>query len=76
MFHSVGNSPEGYQKGRPIRLSARAKYPPKIHVWGGIFAWGATPIVMFTGTLIATRYTSNLDAAMVPFIQKYYPAGL
>ena len=30
---------------------------------------GATPIAMFTGILIITRYTRILDAALVPFIQ-------
>lgn len=61
------------KKGQPIRLAARAKHPPKIHVWGGISSRGATPIVIFTGTLIATRYTRILDAALVPFIDKHFP---
>jgi hypothetical protein len=34
---------------------------------------GATPIAMFTGILIPTRYTRILDAALVPFIQQHYP---
>ena len=63
------------KKGQPVRLASRPKHPPKIHAWGGISAWGATPIAIFTGTLIATRYTRILDAALVPFIQQYYPAG-
>ena len=61
------------KKGQPIRLTGRPKHPPKIHVGGGISARGATPIVIFTGTLIATRYTRILDAALVPFIQQHYP---
>lgn len=67
-----------YQKqGQPIRLAGRHKHPPKIHVWGGggESARGATPIVIFTGTLIVTRYTRILDAALVPFIQQHYPEG-
>jgi len=63
------------KKGKPIRLSARPKHRPKIHVWGGISARGATPIVIFTGTLIATQYTRILEAAVVPFIQRCYPTG-
>ena len=65
-----------YQKrGQPIRLARVPKHPPKIHVWGGISARGATPIVMFTGILIATRYTRILDAALVPFLKQHYPDG-
>ena len=63
------------KKGHPVRLTARPKHPPKIHLWGGISARGATSIVMFTGTLIATRYTRILDAALRPFLQRHYPNG-
>ena len=63
------------RKGHPVRLAARPKHLPKIHVWGGISARGATSIVMFTGTLIATRYTRILDAALRPFLQRHYPNG-
>lgn len=62
-------------KKKKIRLSAKEQHPPKIHMWGGTYSWGATPIVILTRTLIATRYTRILDAAVVPFIQKYYPTG-
>ena len=61
------------KKGQPVRLAARPKHPPKVHVWGGISARGATSVVIFTGTLIATRYTRILDSALVPFIKKHYP---
>ena len=63
------------KKGHPVHLAGRPKHPPKIHVWGGISSRGATPIVMFTGTLIATRYTRILDAALLPFIHQHYPNG-
>ena len=63
------------KKGHPVRLTARPKHPPKIHLWGGISARGATSIVMFTGTLIATRYTRILDAVLRPFLQRHYPNG-
>jgi len=55
--------------------SWKTETPPKIHVWGGISARGATPTVMFTGTLRATRYTRILDAALVPFLEHHYPDG-
>jgi len=65
-----------YQKrGQPIRLAGRPKHPPKIQVWRGISARGATPTVMFTGTLTATRYMRILDAAVVPFLEHHYPDG-
>lgn len=65
-----------YQKeGHPVRLAARPKHPPKIQVWGGISTRGATPIVIFTGNLIATRYTRILDAALLPFLEQHYPDG-
>ena len=41
-----------------------------MHVWGGISARGATSVVIFTGTLIATRIR---DSALVPFITNHYP---
>ena len=63
------------KKGHPVHLAGRPKHPPKIHVWGGISSRGATPIVMFTETLIATKYTRILDAALLPFIHQHYPDG-
>ena len=39
------------KKSHPVHLAGRPKHPPKIHVWGGISSRGATPIVMFTGTI-------------------------
>ena len=39
------------KKDHPVHLAERPKQPPKIHVWGGISSRGATPIVMFTGTI-------------------------
>ena len=62
-----------YQKtGQPVWLAARPKHPPKVHVWGGISARGATSVVIFIGTLISTRYTRILDSALVPFIENHY----
>ena len=61
------------KKGHPVHLAGRPKHPQKIHVCGGISPRGATPIVMFTGTLIATRYTRILDASLLPFKNSVIP---
>lgn len=63
------------KKGEPLQYAARPKHPPSVHVWGGISSRGATPIVIFTGVLIATRYTRILDAALLPFLSKHFPTG-
>ena len=44
------------KKKTPRRLKYRHKHPPKIHVWGGISKQGATHLVMFGGTMNATKY--------------------
>ena len=51
----------------------RLKHPPKIHIWGGISARGATNVVMFSGIMNATRYTDILSAGLVPFLEEVYP---
>ena len=61
------------KKGLQPLYAAKAKHPLKVHVWGGISSRGATPIVFFTGTLIATRCTRILDAALLPFLMEYFP---
>ena len=61
------------KKGRRLVYAARPKHPLSVHVWGGISSRGATSIVIFTGILIATRYTRILEAALVPFLSMYYP---
>ena len=61
------------KKKEPAPLCAKPKHPPKINVWGGISARGSTSLVMFTGTLIATRYTEILETALIPFLDTYYP---
>jgi hypothetical protein len=54
-------------------MVSRPKHPPKVHVWAGISAKGATSVVIFTGILKATRYTDIVEAALTPFIEEYYP---
>ena len=62
------------KKSQPRKLKMRPKHPPKIHVWGGISKQGATPIVLFSGTLNATRLAKIFDAGLVPFVQQVFPA--
>ena len=61
--------------GQPSRLCGRPKHPPKVHVWGGISARGATQVVIFTGIMNATCYTDILDVALFPFIESHYPSS-
>jgi hypothetical protein len=61
------------KRGEPSKMVSRPKYPPKVHVWAEISAKGVTAVVLFTGILIATRYTDILDAALLPFIEEHYP---
>ena len=63
------------KRGEVRKLKARPKHPAKVHVWGGISPRGATPLVIFSGIMISTRYVEILQAGLVPFIQKTYPEG-
>ena len=65
-------SPKNYVP-QPSKMVSRPKHPPKVHVWGGISARGATAVVIFTGVLTATRYTDILDSALVPFLTQNFP---
>ena len=64
-----------YKKGQPVRYKMKAKHPPKVNVWAGISSRGATNVVVFTGTLTATRYVDILEAALIPFLDEVYPDG-
>ena len=64
-----------YKKGQPIKYKMKAKHPPKVNNWAGISARGATKLVVFTGTLTATRYVDILEAALIPFFDQVYPDG-
>ncbi len=63
------------KEGQPVRLTGQPKHPPKVNIWGGISKKGATCIVIFTGILIATRYTDILDAALVPLLNAQFSDG-
>ena len=63
------------KKKTPRKLKYKHKHPPKIHVWAGISKQGATHLVMFSGTMTATKYGDILSASLVPFVKKMYPHG-
>ena len=64
-----------YKKSQPVRYKMKAKHPPKVNMWAGISSRGATNVVVFTGTLTATRYVDILKAALIPFLDEVYPDG-
>ncbi len=64
-----------HKKGEPAPLKGRPKHPAKIHVWAGISRRGATPIILFTGIMTATKYVDILNAGLVPFINTVLPDG-
>ena len=53
---------------QPKPLRPKPKHPAKVHIWGAISMRGASPIVIFTQNLNATRYAKILDQALLPFI--------
>ena len=61
------------KQGAPRKLKYKHKHPPKVHVWPGISRRGATSIVIFDGTMTATRYGDILTASLLPFIREKYP---
>ena len=63
------------RKHAPRKLKPRPKHPLKVHIWGGISKHGPTNIVIFTGTMTATRYTQILEAGLLPSSNALYPSG-
>ncbi len=63
------------QEGPASSSERSTEAPSQVHIWGGISQKGATPIVIFTRTLIATRYTDILDVGLVPFLEECFPEG-
>ena len=53
----------------------RAKHPVKVHVWAGISKKGPTEICIFEGKKNAPLYTTILDQALLPFLEKVYPSA-
>ena len=65
-FHSL----RCYRKaGERKKLKPRPKHPLKVHLWGGISKHGTTPIVIFTGKLVATRLVKIFEVGLVPFVR-------
>ena len=62
--------------GQPKPLRPKPKHPAKVHIWGAISMRGASPIVIFTQNLNATRYAKILDQALLPFIHTNFNAGI
>ena len=62
------------KKKEKRKLKSRPKHPLKLHVWTGISTPGATPIVIFSGILTATRYCEILQEGLLPFIEGVFPA--
>ena len=54
-------------------MKLRPKHPFKIHLWGGISCKGATPLVLFTGKLCATKLLKIFDAGLLDFVTTKYP---
>ena len=61
--------------GQARKLKPKPKHPPKVHVWAGISKRGASCIVIFSGTLTATRYCDILEDTLLPFVRKVFPDG-
>ena len=61
------------KRGEQPVLKPRPKHPTKVHVWAGISRRGATPVVIFEGTMNADLYISILRSGLVPFIRSIYP---
>ena len=53
----------------------KPKHPPKVNVWAGISREGATRVVIFTGTLTASRYVDILKNGLLLFLEAAYPDG-
>ena len=63
-----------YRKvGSAKKLKPKPKHPLKIHLWGGISYRGATPLVLFTGKLCATKLIKIFENGLLPFIQARFP---
>lgn len=60
------------------RLRKRAKHPPKLHLWGGISARGATQLAVFPGSvrLDSRKYCEILERVYLPFNRNIYHGRL
>ena len=64
-----------HKRFQPRKLKQRAKHPVKIHIWGGIYARGATRKIMFSGIMNAKRLAMVLEVGLLPFITEKFSDG-
>lgn len=60
-------------KGHQRKFKPWPKHLIKVHIWGGISHCEATQLVLFTGTMTATRYCSILELGLLPFLEEVFP---
>lgn len=60
---------------QPRKLKPRPKHPVKIHIWAAISCRGASSVVLFSGIMNATRYTTILEAGLLPLINDKFSTG-
>lgn len=56
-------------------IICRAKHPVKVHVWAGISKQGHTEICVFDSIMGRFLFTSILEKALLPFMQRIFPAS-
>ena len=61
------------KKGQQKKYKPRPKHPLKVHLWGGISWHGATPVVIFSGKLVAIRLIKIFEASLLPFVKNTLP---
>ena len=50
----------------------KPKHNFKVHLFGGIFRHGLTPLVMFTGTMYSRDYQNFMSVSILPFMRKNF----
>ncbi len=60
--------------GSSKKVEAQTKTSHKSSFGGGISIRGATPLVIFTGKLCATKLLKIFDAGLFPFVDKSFPS--
>ena len=56
-----------------VSFCYRAKYPVKVHVWGGVSLQGRCGICILEGKMNAPLYTNILDSTLLPFVRDIFP---
>lgn len=60
---------------QPCKLKSHLKHPVKIHIWVAISCSGASSVVLFSEIMNAIRYTTILDAGLLPLINNKFSTG-